>query len=84
MSVTNIDLRVAAWRRANPAQAAEHDSAREDAKDAAAQLRADNAPADEITDVWLWLRETLDDIDRHYTASDGYDDGPHVRGIWEL
>lgn len=79
-----IDLRRAAWRRDHPAQAAEHDEARGDYNDVVTQLRAEGAPADEIADVWRGLDETLRDIDRHYTASDDYDDGPHVRGLWEL
>ncbi len=81
----NHELRHAAWRRANPSQAAEHDSARADYNDVVAQLRAENAPADEIADVWRWLKEELNDIDRQYAMGDGfYDEGPHVRGIWEL
>ena len=76
--------RAAAWVRHNPAQAAEHDDAHEQAKLAIAQLRAEGAPVGERVDVQHWLRAELADIGRRYAVSDYYDDGPYIRGLWEL
>jgi hypothetical protein len=79
--MTTHTQRHAAWRRANPIQAAEQDDAYKQAEIATAQLRAEGAPVDERVAVRHWLRAELDDIDRRYSGDHWGDESPHVKGV---